>query len=77
MILLIDGHNLIGAMPDIELADPDDEWQLVLRVRTYCAAKRVTATIVFDSGPGPAPTGKTGAGAPAASRNELTEVDAR
>jgi predicted RNA-binding protein with PIN domain len=58
MSLLIDGHNLIGAMPDIDLADPDDEWQLVVRVRTYCAAKRTTATIVFDSGPGPAPTGR-------------------
>lgn len=56
MKLLVDGHNLIGAMPDIDLADPDDEWQLVQRLRSYAAAKRVPVTVVFDSGPGPAPT---------------------
>lgn len=55
MTLLIDGHNLIGAMPDIDLADPDDEYQLVLRLRTYCAAKHLTVTVVFDSGPTLAP----------------------
>lgn len=56
MKLLVDGHNLIGAMPDIDLADPDDEWQLVQRLRGYAAARRVSVTVVFDSGPGPAPT---------------------
>lgn len=53
MLLLIDGHNLIGAMPDIDLADPDDEWQLVQRLRTYCAGRQRPITVVFDSGPGP------------------------
>lgn len=56
MPLLIDGHNLIGAMPDIDLADPDDEWQLVQRLRPYAAAKRQSMTVVFDSGPGPSPS---------------------
>ncbi|MCS6843289.1 MAG: NYN domain-containing protein [Caldilineales bacterium] len=56
MKLLVDGHNLIGAMPDIDLADPDDEWQLVQRLRSYAAAKHAAVTVVFDSGPGPAPT---------------------
>ncbi len=55
MPLLIDGHNLIGAMPDIDLAQADDEHQLVLRLRMYCADGRRQVTVVFDSGPGPAP----------------------
>lgn len=55
MNLLIDGHNLIGVMPGIDLADPDDEWQLVQRLRPYAAAKRQALTVVFDSGPGPSP----------------------
>lgn len=49
MFLVIDGHNLIGVMPDIDLAEPDDEWQLVLRLRAYCAGRR-RLTVVFDSG---------------------------
>ena len=55
MPLLIDGHNLIGAMPDIDLTQSDDEHQLVLRLRTYCADGRRQVTVVFDSGPGPVP----------------------
>lgn len=55
MALLIDGHNLIGAMPDIDIADPNDEWQLVQRLRSYAAAKRSPLTVIFDSGSGPAP----------------------
>ena len=56
MTLLIDGHNLIGAMPDIDLAQSDDEHQLVLRLRTYCGEGRRQVTVVFDSGLGPAPS---------------------
>jgi predicted RNA-binding protein with PIN domain len=55
MTLLIDGHNLIGVMPGIDLADADDEWQLVQRLRPYAAARRQSLTVVFDSGLGPAP----------------------
>jgi hypothetical protein len=55
MTLLIDGHNLIGVMPGIDLADADDEWQLVQRLRPYAAARRQPLTVVFDSGLGPAP----------------------
>lgn len=55
MTLLIDGHNLIGVMPGIDLADPDDEWQLLQRLRPYAAAKRQPLTVVFDSGIGPTP----------------------
>jgi len=50
MPLLIDGHNLIGRMPDLSLDDPDDEAKLVARLRTYCMRTRKRATVVFDQG---------------------------
>jgi len=50
MPTLIDGHNLIGKLPDIDLADPDDEAKLVLKLRTYCARTRKKVTVVFDHG---------------------------
>ena len=56
MPLLIDGHNLIGKLPDLHLDDPDDEARLVARLRAYCARERkrakspLRATVVFDHG---------------------------
>ena len=50
MPLLIDGHNLIGRLPDLRLDDPDDEAKLVARLRTYCARTRKRITVVFDRG---------------------------
>ncbi|HEU4324722.1 MAG TPA: NYN domain-containing protein [Roseiflexaceae bacterium] len=51
MPLLIDGHNLIGQLPDISLADPDDEAKLVMLLRRYTTAKRGRqAIVVFDHG---------------------------
>jgi predicted RNA-binding protein with PIN domain len=50
MPLLIDGHNLIGQMPDLHLDDPDDEAKLVARLRTYCARDKKRAVVVFDHG---------------------------
>jgi len=50
MPLLIDGHNLVGKMPGLSLADPDDEVELVRRVRSYCLRHRRRATVVFDAG---------------------------
>ena len=50
MPYLIDGHNLIGKMPDIDLSDPDDERALVGRLRAHCARARKRATVVFDHG---------------------------
>ncbi len=47
MPLLIDGHNLIGRLPDLRLDDPDDEAKLVARLRTYCARTRKRITAVF------------------------------
>ena len=50
MPLLIDGHNLIGRLPDLRLDDPDDEAKLVVRLRSYCARTRKRATVIFDQG---------------------------
>jgi predicted RNA-binding protein with PIN domain len=50
MPLLIDGHNLIGRLPDLRLDDPDDEAKLVARLRAYCARTARRVTVVFDRG---------------------------
>mgnify|MGYP001088374273 CR=1 FL=1 len=50
MPLLIDGHNLIGQMPDLHLDDPEDEAKLAARLRTYCARTGRRVTVVFDQG---------------------------
>lgn len=50
MPFLIDGHNLVGRMPELRLDDPDDEAKLVMRLRTYCARTGKRATVVFDHG---------------------------
>lgn len=54
MHYLIDGHNLIGKVPGISLADPDDEMQLVLLLRQWVTGgsrrRRHQATIYFDGG---------------------------
>ncbi len=53
MPILIDGHNLIGALDDLSLSDPQDELKLVARLEAY--AERVDRPVicVFDAGPGP------------------------
>ena len=51
MHYLIDGHNLIASMPDIDLSDPDDEVQLIMRLRRWIAAgRRRRITLFFDGG---------------------------
>jgi uncharacterized protein len=51
MPILIDGHNLIGQVPTISLADPDDEAKLVMLLRRYAAHRRGRKVIVvFDGG---------------------------
>jgi predicted RNA-binding protein with PIN domain len=47
---LIDGHNLIGQLQDVELDDPHDEAKLALAVKVYCGRGRCKATIIFDNG---------------------------
>lgn len=51
MIYLIDGHNLIGKMPDIDLADPDDEEKLIGRLQDWVRLSRKRrVTVYFDPG---------------------------
>jgi uncharacterized protein len=51
MPFLIDGHNLINFLPDIELDDPHDEAKLVFKLRGFCAQKkRRRCVVVFDQG---------------------------
>jgi len=48
MPLLIDGHNLIGKMPDVKLSDPDDEDKLIAKLKKYAAKTKKQVTVVFD-----------------------------
>lgn len=50
MRYLIDGHNLIAFLPDIDLADPDDEAKLVYKLRGFNARTGKRVTVVFDGG---------------------------
>ncbi|MFO7742657.1 MAG: NYN domain-containing protein [Anaerolineae bacterium] len=50
MPVLIDGHNLIGRVPDIHLEDPDDEARLVSRLQAYAGRTGKRVTVVFDRG---------------------------
>lgn len=51
MHYLIDGHNLIASLPDIDLSDPDDEAKLVEKLRRWTAANsKRRVTVVFDAG---------------------------
>jgi len=51
MPYLIDGHNLIGKMPDLALSDIDDEMELVARLQAFCRTNRRTAEVFFDKAP--------------------------
>lgn len=51
MNYLIDGHNLIGKIEDINLSDPDDEAKLVLRLINWAVVgKNRRVIVVFDGG---------------------------
>ncbi len=50
MPYLIDGHNLIARLPDIQLDDPDDEAKLVIKLRGFVAKNKKKCTVVFDGG---------------------------
>ena len=47
---LIDGHNLIGQMPNLHLDDPHDEDKLLQYLRRYRARTGHPITVVFDAG---------------------------
>ncbi len=50
MAYLIDGHNLIGQLPDISLTDPDDEAKLVLKLLSFAARTKKRIVVIFDGG---------------------------
>jgi predicted RNA-binding protein with PIN domain len=50
MPYLIDGHNLIGQLPDISLDDPDDEAKLVQKLMAFVARTNKRCVVVFDNG---------------------------
>jgi len=51
MPLLVDGHNLIAQLPGLDLANNDDEAQLVMLLRRYATARRGRQiVVVFDRG---------------------------
>jgi len=68
-MLLVDGHNLIGKLPNISLSDPDDEAKLVRVLENYHAVRpHDEILVVFD----PASHGGGWRGTP--SRNEGVAV---
>lgn len=50
MAYLIDGHNLIGQLPDLSLHDPDDEAKLVQKLIGFAARTGKRCLVIFDSG---------------------------
>lgn len=50
MPVIIDGHNLIGKMSSISLADPQDEEKLVGMLARHLRHKRQKTIVVFDKG---------------------------
>lgn len=50
MPYLIDGHNLIGQLPDISLDDPNDEAKLVQKLSGFVARTKSRCVVVFDHG---------------------------
>jgi uncharacterized protein len=48
--ILIDGHNLIGRVPGISLADADDEEALLRLLQSFRARTGKAITVVFDPG---------------------------
>lgn len=50
MAYLIDGHNLIGQLPDLSLTDPNDEAKLVQKLIGFSARASKRVVVVFDSG---------------------------
>ncbi len=56
MLILIDGHNLIGKLRGFSLADMDDEARLITLLQAYCRTSRNPVEVFFDK----APSGSSG-----------------
>jgi predicted RNA-binding protein with PIN domain len=50
MPIIIDGHNLIGKMKSISLADPEDEAKLISILARHLLLTGQKAIVVFDKG---------------------------
>ena len=50
MPYLIDGHNLIAQLPDIDIDDPNDEAKLVNKLKGFVARAKTKCTVIFDGG---------------------------
>lgn len=50
MPYLIDGHNLISYLDDIDLDDPNDEGKLVIKLKGFAARTGKKCVVVFDHG---------------------------
>lgn len=50
MFYLIDGHNLIGQLSDIDLDDPNDESLLIQKLNGWIGRTRHSVWVVFDNG---------------------------
>lgn len=51
MTLLIDGHNLIPHLPGLDLAEADDEYQLIQLLQEYARLRRKSVEVYFDGAP--------------------------
>jgi len=58
MLVLVDGHNLIGQLSDIRLDEADDEDRLIIKLRRYRARTGRNILVFFDSGGGYKISGK-------------------
>ena len=50
MRYLIDGHNLIGQLPNLSLAEEHDEAKLVILLRQFAAGRKARIVVIFDHG---------------------------
>jgi len=51
MPYIIDGHNLIGQMPELSLAEIEDEQQLIEILKEFCLREQRSAEVFFDNAP--------------------------
>ena len=51
MAYLIDGHNLIAAVPGIHLDEIDDETQLIQVLGGFCRQRKKRVEVFFDNAP--------------------------
>lgn len=51
MPYLIDGNNLIGTLPDLEIRDPESRHELVNRLLAFQRIHRTRILVVFDGPP--------------------------